>query len=289
MKKCLLTFLFLWGSLSLMAFPAGKTIQETIKIAAKVSGKALSPAAQHAAAKALSQAVARYGDDALKVTRAGGLEALKQGRRYGDAFWKAARGADPVAIRSLALHTRELLPLAKRIGPEFLHLEAKVPGVAAKAAALFGDDTVKALSKAPADDISRLIGMAQRVESPAARRMLLQRYASVPDKEKFLNALDWKKIGTIGISTAAIVGAYKLGSGVEEGLVTLAKNNPEAFATVLSDGIAPFKWLLFVMLLLVLWPLINLLWKWSQNTLCKNKPGKEKENTSPEPQKQAAA
>lgn len=284
MKKCLLTFLFLWCSLSLMAFPAGKTIQETIKIAAKVSGKVLSPAAQHAAAQALSKAVARYGDDALKVTRSGGLEALKQGRRYGDAFWKVARHADPVAIRSLALHTEELLPIAKRIGPEFLQLEAQVPGVAAKAAALFGDDAVKALSKAPADDISRLVGLAQRAESPAARRLLFKRYASVPDKEKFLKALDWKKIGAIGISTASIVGAYKLGSGVEEGLVTLAKNNPEAFATVLSDGIAPFRWLLFAMLVLVLWPLINFLWKWSKITLFKSKPGQEKDNTSPEPQ-----
>ena len=62
-------------------------------------------------------------------------------------------------------------------------------------------------------------------------------------------------------STASIVGAYKLGSGVEEGLVTLAKNNPEAFATVLSDCIAPFKWLIFAMLFLALWPFGKWLWK----------------------------
>lgn len=255
-------FITLFCSLfSLQALPMGKVIQETIKAAAKISGKTLSPFVRRSAASALSKAVAKYGDDALKITRKGGLEVLKQSAKYGDDFWRIARHAEPAAIRSLALHADELLPIAKRIGPDFLKLEAKVPGLAAKAVHHYGDDAVKVLVKAPADDVSRLIGMAKRVETPAARGMLLKRYSSVPDKEKFLKALDWKKIGAIGISSAAIVGAYKMGCGVEEGLVTLAKNNPEAFATVLSDGIAPFKWLIFALLLLTLWPLVKWLWK----------------------------
>lgn len=257
-----LLFITLFCSLfSLQALPMGKVIQETIEVAEKVSGKKLFPFARRSTASALSKAVAKYGDDALKITRKGGLEVLKQSAKYGDDFWRIARHAEPAAIRSLALHADELLPIAKRIGPDFLKLEAKVPGLAAKAVHLYGDDAVKVLVKAPADDVSRLIGMAKRAETPAARGMLLKRYSSVPDKEKFLKALDWKKIGAIGISSAAIVGAYKLGCGVEEGLVTLAKNNPEAFATVLLDGIAPFKWLIFALLLLALWPLVTWLWK----------------------------
>ena len=260
MKHLLITAIFC-AFLSLQAFPAGKVILETIETAAKVSGKTLSHGARSSAARALSKAMAKYGDEAMKITRQGGLEVLKRSAEYGDDFWRIARHADPAAIRSLALHADKLLPVAKRIGPAFLKLEAKAPGLALKAVNCFGDDSVKILAKLPPDDLSRLIGLAKRAETPAVKGMLFKRYLSVPDKEKFFKALDWKKTGAIGISAAAIIGAYKLGCGVEGGLTTLAKSNPEAFTTLISDGIAPFKWLLFALLLLALWPVVKWLWK----------------------------
>jgi hypothetical protein len=150
MKNLTFTLLFLlWGS-ALMAFPTTLLLQETIEIAAKVSGKHLSPSAARAAVSSLSKAAARHGDDVLRVTREGGLEALSRGAQYGSAFWHAARHAEPAALRSLLLHTDELLPLARRLGPDFLKLEAKVPGVAARAVELFGDDAVKILASLPA-------------------------------------------------------------------------------------------------------------------------------------------
>lgn len=289
MKKFVVIAVIFFSTFSLMAFPGGKVVQETVKAAAKVSGKALSPFAERAAAKALAKAVAKYGDDALRITRQGGLEALKQGARYGDDFWRAARHAQPAAVRSLALHTRELLPLAKRIGPEFLNLEARAPGLASKAVRLFGDKAVKTLAKSPPDDISRLIGLARRTNSSKIRNLLVRGYASTPNKDKFLRALDWKKITAAGLSTAAIIAAYKVSDGAEEGLKNLARNNPEVFASVLSDWIAPFKWLIFIMLTLALWPFLNLLWKWSGIRFAGKRKSTAKETSSPEPQKDIGA
>ena len=289
MKTVILTALFLWSSVNLMAFPVGKVIREAVEAAAKISGRTLSPVEKKAAEKALSKAVFRYGDDALRITKAGGLETLKRGLRYGDDFWHVARHADPVAIRSLALHTKELLPYAKRIGPEFLKIEAKAPGVAVKVARLFGDNGVKALAKAPADDISRLVGLAKKSDSPATRNTLERCYSSVPNKEKFLRHLDWKKIAAAGLSTAAIISAYKVSNGAEEGLKTLAQKNPEIFASALSEGIAPFKWLVFVMIALALWPLFRLLWKWSKISFSRKKQEKPQVSPPSEPQNNTAS
>ena len=104
MKKVLAILLVFAGGILLNGSPAAKLIQEAVKAAAKVSGKKLTPAAQQSAVKALSKAAAKYGDDALKVAREGGLEALKQGSRYGDDFWRAARHAEP------AVNQRRKLP-----------------------------------------------------------------------------------------------------------------------------------------------------------------------------------
>jgi hypothetical protein len=250
-------------SLFLSAAPAGKLILKTVEAAAKVSGKSLSPAARSAAVSALTQAVTKYGDEAIRITRQGGLETLKQGMRYGDEFWRAARHADPAALRSLALHTEELLPIAQRIGPAFLKLEAKVPGLGAKAVSVFGDDAVKALAELPADDTLRLLGLAQKSRKKGIEKMLLKAYSLVPDKEKFLTAFDWKKIMATGLSSAAVIAAYKLSHGAEEGLKTLAENDPERFTALISETLAPFKWLIFFLVLLGIFPLVRILWKWS--------------------------
>ena len=53
-------------------------VEETLELAAKKSGKILAPAAKKTAEKALREAVLKYGDDALKAVKNGGLEALEQ-------------------------------------------------------------------------------------------------------------------------------------------------------------------------------------------------------------------
>ncbi|MBR6470870.1 MAG: hypothetical protein IKS83_03665, partial [Victivallales bacterium] len=171
-----LCILFLFVSMA-FAGPATtvtrKVVSETIEQAAKKSGKALTPAVRKASEKALMQACKQYGDDVLKAVARGGLEALEQGGRHGKIFWQLCAHS-PQAARSLALHADDLLPLARRIGPQFMKLETHVPGLGKKAVECFGDDAVRILVKLSPDDAARLIAYAGKADSPKTAKLLLQ-------------------------------------------------------------------------------------------------------------------
>ena len=196
------------------ASPTSKVIQEVLEQAAKVSGKTLTPASKEAAEIAMRKAIASHGDDIMRIVRAGGLETLEQGAKHGDDFWRLCSHS-PRAARSLALHADDLLPIARRIGPEVAELEARAPGMTLQIAEHYGDDGIRALTKAPADDISRLVCGAQNADSPATRELLLNMYKKSKDGAKFLNKIDWKVVAATGLSASAIISAYKLSDGVE--------------------------------------------------------------------------
>ncbi|MCI5778724.1 MAG: hypothetical protein MR051_02735 [Lentisphaeria bacterium] len=236
------------------AAPVDRAVREAVEAAAKISRRPLSPVSRCAARTALSRAAATYGDDALKLTRHGGLEALEQGARHGAEFWKLARHADARAMRSLALHADELLPLVRRVGPEFLALESKVPGLAARTVAAFGDDAARALSRAPADDISRLLGLSRKADSAETRKLLGDLYLRSGHRTEFLRAFDWKRIMAGGLSAAAVTAAYKISDGVETGLKIVAEEHPEQFARIVTDFLTPLQFLLAGMLILLLGP-----------------------------------
>lgn len=224
-----------------------KVSSEVIEQAFKISGKAVTPAAKAAAEKALEKAVAQYGDDVLRSVRLGGLEALEQGTKHGDDFWRLCATV-PDGVRSLALHADELMPLARRIGPDVLHLEAKAPGLATKVVSNFGDDAVPLLSKAPADDISRMIGYAQKAESAEAQKLLFQSYKSSKNGSKFLDSLDWKKIMAGGLSVSMIMAAYKVSDGIQNATETIAEKSPEKLPGVFESITSPFRYAFYSLL-----------------------------------------
>ena len=231
---------------------AVKTIPDAVTVAARKSGKALSPAMRNAAELAVEKAVANYGDDVLKTVAHGGLETLDAGTKYGDDFWRLCHNATPDAVRSLALHADDLMPIAKRVGPDFMTLEGKVPGLGSKIVQTFGDDAVKGLSKAPADDIAKLIGYAEKADNPQTVSLLYQTYRK--DNGKFLRHLNWKTIMAGGLSAAAITAAYNTSAGVKNGIETVAAKSPMGF------------WIVFCILgIILLLPLILKLYKY----LCK--------------------
>lgn len=255
----------------------GGVIQETIEIAAKVSGRVLSRSSGKAAEKILKKVVQQYGDDALKVVKNGGLEAIKQGRKYGDDFWKLAKHATPQTVRSLALHADELMPVAKRIGPQFIRLENKVPGLASKVASEFGDDAVRYLAKnASPNDVSKLLGFAGRADSPATKNLLFEKYRR--GGSSFLKKLDAKKILAIGLTASMITAAYKVSDGIETGIEQVAKNNPETFQNVLGNIVLPFQILVGVSVVLFAWPLFKLL----RRLCCFRKAESQAQNVTPQ-------
>ena len=154
----------------------GKAIQETLELAAKRSGRVLSKTAKIKLGHEMLKVTEKYGDDVLTLVNKGGLEVLEQGARHGDDFWRLCKEV-PEASRSLALHSDELLPLAKRIGPDVLKLEVNAPGLAAKTAQEFGDDGVRFLANQSPSDVPRLLGYASKADTQATKKILYETYA----------------------------------------------------------------------------------------------------------------
>lgn len=117
LRKTFLVFAF--GFVVFSAEAAGtkllaKVVDETLELAAKRSGRTLGEGTKIALSREMLKISARYGDDVLPLVRNGGLEVLEQGIRHGDDFWRLCK-AVPEASRSLALHSEQLLPLAKKM------------------------------------------------------------------------------------------------------------------------------------------------------------------------------
>lgn len=223
-----------------------KTVEETLELAAKKSGKVLSKTAESKLGRKLVEAAAKYGDDVMPIVSEGGLEVLEQGAKHGDDFWRLCKQV-PAGSRALALHADDLMPLARRIGPEVLQIEAHSPGMAVQIAEKFGDDAVKLLAKQP-QDTTRLLGYAAKADSPETAQLLYKTYASSPNPTGFLERLSWKQIMAGGLSTAIIIEAgglaaatYQVGDGLQEGL-----SNPETAERVAMSVTKPAGHLFYI-------------------------------------------
>ena len=267
MKKLILWFglmIALAAALPLAAVPVNatrKAAAKAVSIAAKRSGKALTPAARIAMEEAACKAFAQYGDDVFRVLEKGGLEALKQGERHGKDFWKLCSHATPQAARSMALHADTLMPIARRVGKDFVTLEGKVPGLGAECVKFFGDKSAKTLAHAPAGEITQLVGYARRADSPQTAKLLHEAYQK--SNGQVLKHLSWKHIMAAGLSTGAVVSAWKLSGGVAE----LAEKHPERFERIIDKWTWPFRLALLIFLCLVLWPVFRV-FRRGGNWLC---------------------
>lgn len=261
-------FLAIFLSISLTCILQAGIIQETIEIAAKVSGKVMSSSSKKAAELVLTKAVTQYGDDAIKIARHGGIEAIKHGAKYGDDFWRLAKNASPSGMRSLALHADTLMPSAKRLGNNFIKLESKVPGLASRVVNEFGDNAVAHLAaKASPNDISKLLGYAAKADSPATKKLLFESYKK--GGSTFLNNLNSKAILTAGLSTAMVVAAYKISNGIEDGIKDISIKNPDVAVKFFSKVVSPFQWFLIIVASLFILPVF---FKWKHLfTIKKNK------------------
>lgn len=288
MKKLILLLgmmIALFAALPLSAVPVSvtrKAAAKAVSVAAKRSGHALTPAARIAMEEAAYKAFAKYGDDVFRVLEKGGLEALKQGERHGRDFWKLCSHATPQAARSLALHADTLMPIARRVGKDFVTLEGKVPGLGAECMKLFGDKSAKTLAHAPAGEITQLVGYARRADSLHTAKLLHEAYRK--SGGQVLKHLSWKHIMAGGLSAGAVITAYKLSGGVAE----LAEKHPERFEHLIDKWTWPIPAFLAGLLLILLWQawrIISRTGKWVNSKIQQPKREKEERNdkTGPEP------
>jgi hypothetical protein len=195
---------------SLIARSGAKLVDDAIEASIRVSGRGFShEASQRAAREALEAAVARYGDDALQAARHGGVELFEAAARHGDDVLSLAARTTPDGARALATRSDELLPLARRYGPDFLTLEGRAPGLASRAVQQFGSENITYLARnVPADDLAKLVGYAEKADSPATRRLLLETYKR--EGSSIFQKIPPKLVLSGGVSAAMITAAYQL-------------------------------------------------------------------------------
>ena len=283
MMFAVMSVLALTGRLDALPISASRhVISETVELAAKRSGRALTPAARHAMEEAAAKAFAKYGDDVLRTLEKGGLEAIRQGERHGDGFWKLCANASPRAARSLALHADALMPLAKRIGSDFVTLEGKVPGLAEECVRLFGDGSAKTLSRFPPGEIKQLIGYARRADSPQTAGLLYE--ACQKSGGQVLKHLNWKQIMAGGLSAGIVITAYRISGGVAE----LSQTHPGQFAGLVDKWTRPFHVFLWGIILVLLWYLYRFIRKsfhWMESKIPEPAEDKTKAHLGPDAEK----
>lgn len=185
-------------------------LEETVERAAKRSGReALEESAKKSARETLEGLVKTYGDDALKVVDDAGIELLEAAPRYGDEVVELAIKASPQARRAFAQNIPELFPIARRVGTEALELEAKSPGLAVRAFKVFGDDAGKALARnVPAEDVPRLVKYAEKADSPATKKVLLEAYEK--EGKSLFERIPAKLVLASGLTASMLYGTHSM-------------------------------------------------------------------------------
>lgn len=226
MRKTVFALMFAMSAATLMAGAGGllvkgvvKSWDEIAKVCLRASGRGTSKASVDAAAKALSDAAAKYGDDVARASMKGGIEVAEQTLRHGDAFVSLLRRSasiSPSAIRLTATHTDEILRLTTRYGDDVLRVGAKAQGQIGplvrtlEANKLPVQESLKMLNGLNAEELPRVIGALGRAESPAAASAFLE--ATKRGGSKFLDklfGLSGTQILAGGLSAAIITAAVQ--------------------------------------------------------------------------------
>lgn len=147
-------------------------------LARKETGKVVSKSALDAAESAIQKYGKTYGlEKMMEITTHGGLDIFEALARHGDDVIKYATKVSPKGCKALASNADKLLPLAKKIGPEVIELEAKAPGLSYKIFQAFGEQGVRDISTiVPAKDLTKLSHFGEMADSKATRQLLLDLY-----------------------------------------------------------------------------------------------------------------
>lgn len=196
---------------------SAKAIGEIVEFVFKKAGIVASKAYKIEAEHILSLAVKKYGDDVLKVVKEGGINTLNCGKKYGDDFWDLCLKY-PNSVKILTVNADELLHLSKRIGPDFLKLEAKKPGITKEIIKTFGEDAVAKLAKYNSDDVIMLLHRANKAKSSSEKFRIL------------MNFITPKNI----IASGFVGGLLIVAMSIPDAIIYLAKEHPILFVLFLG-------------------------------------------------------
>ncbi len=214
LKICLPVFaILLLQPIEALASPSStitrEVLESVLRESVERSGReALEEGARRSAIETLERLIGKYGDDALKIARDGGLELIEAVPKFGNEVFEIAVKASPEARRALARNLPELLPLAKRVGVEAIELEARTPGLALKTFSTFGDDGGKIIARsAPSEDVPRLLSYGEKADSKATRDLLIESYQK--EGGSIFERIPPKLVLASGLSVSMLYGAHR--------------------------------------------------------------------------------
>ena len=218
---------------------------DAARAAIRVSSRELDDVARAALKRTVARAATRYGDDAFKAVRYGGVELIEAAAKHGDDVWEWSCRV-PRAARSLALHADDLVPLTRKMGLNVLRLEATSSGLTRQLAARYGDDMVRTFVRTvDPGDAGRVAGYMAKADTPTTRRLLLKRYDAT--NGRIVRWLDWKTAMAFGLTAAVVTSAHEVSDGIQEGLKTVAREQPEVLGGVVGNAVSrimePIGWL----------------------------------------------
>lgn len=204
---------FLLKSTEGLASPGSTVTREVlervlIESAERSGSGLLEEGAKKSAIETLERLAGRYGDDALKVARDGGIELIKAVPKFGDEVFDIAIKASPEARRAFARDLPGLFPLAKRVGVDALELEARTPGLALKTFSTFGDEGGKIVARSvPSEDVPRLLSYGEKADSKATRDLLIERYGK--EGKSIFERIPSKLVLASGLSASMLYGTHR--------------------------------------------------------------------------------
>lgn len=213
-----------------------KLVTEALKISGR---ETLEAGAREAAERTAASAIQRLGGEgAEKLIRSGGYELLEAAAKHGDDVLSHAARV-PSAARYIGVCPEQALSLVTRYGDDSLRLEAQVPGMAEKAASLFGRESLPALVKAAPAEATRLMGYAARADTPQTRAALYQAWKK--SGGALLTKLDKHK--TLILTSGLTVSMIMVADGVQDAIQEVPGKVPDAirdFSGKTAAGIAAF-------------------------------------------------
>lgn len=245
------------GASSAFAIPGGSVaVREALELAMQKSGReAAKKTALEGAEQTLTRSAAKFGNKALSAAGDGGLELIEATAKHGDDVMKFAVDASPAARRVLALNTDRLLPLARRVGSEALEIEAKAPGLAGDVFSVFGDDAGKIIARSvPSEDIPRLLKYAEKADSSAARKLLLESYQK--EGKMIFERITPGQIVAGGLTASMLYGTHRSTDIIRDWL----DKHPELAGAGLDHGINVFSSIFVLITILLMWRFRLLPW-----------------------------
>lgn len=214
---------------------ANSVLREALEAVIRNEGRsAMSRTGMEALEKTMIKYAPMHGPEAIaKLTTTGGTNFLRGLERFKGEFLDVAVKLSDDGVKVLSRKCDQMMPLARKFGPEIIELEAKAPGTHSSIIKNYGPESIEVFArKIPGPDIARLLQVGERAKDKTTRDLILTTYGK--EGRSFLEKIPPRLVIAIGAGGGLVYigkgigdGVSKAGSGVEKGISEIGKGAGE--------------------------------------------------------------